>query len=176
METKYGKKLSHVKVQVLACLGPFVIGGILLAAAIIVLINCITGGFTSGKLTAIAILGVVGAALFVHCLMLLTKAGIDVYENAIVVNEVKIPYRMKAREYPAEDIFALLWEGPGENASNSRAMRKNSNTCEIITDGGRTSFRLSDTYYEESYTQILADFQAAHNISHDLEKRKKNRY
>jgi len=176
METKYGKKTAHVKVQVLACLGPMVIGAILLAAAIIVLFNCLSGGFSSGKITAIAVLGVIGAALFCHCLMLLTKAGIDVYENAIVVNEVKIPYRMKAREYPAEDIFCLLWEGPGANASNSRAMRKNTNTCEIITDGGRTSFRLSDGYYEESYSKILSDFQAKHNISHDLEKRKKGKY
>lgn len=176
METKYGKKTAHVKVQVLACLGPMVIGGILLAAAIIVLINGLRGTLTSGNITAIAVLGVVGAALFGHCLLLLTKAGIDVYENAIVVNEVKIPYRMHAREYPAEDIFCLLWEGPGANASNSRAMRKNTNTCEIITDGGRTSFRLSDGYYEESYNKILADFQAKHKISHDLEKRKKNKY
>ena len=65
---------------------------------------------------------------------------------------------------------------PGEVAGNARAMRKNTNTCEIITDGGRTSFRLSDGYYEESYTKILSDFQAKHKISHDLEKRKKNKY
>jgi len=48
METKYGKKTAHVKVQVLACLGPMVIGAILLAAAIIVLFNCLSGGFSSG--------------------------------------------------------------------------------------------------------------------------------
>ncbi len=176
MENKYGKKTAHIKVQVLACLGPMVIGAILLVAAIVVLFNCLSGGFTQGKITAMVILGVIGAALFCHCLLLLTKAGIDVYENAIVVNEVKIPYRIHAREYPAEDIFCLLWEGPGEVAGNARAMRKNTNTCEIITDGGRTSFRLSDGYYEESYTKILSDFQAKHKISHDLEKRKKNKY
>ena len=176
MEEQYGKLYARCKVQLLACLGVMVIGMILLAACIIVLINRLTSSFTSGKLTAIAILGVLGAALFVHCVLLLTKGGIEVYDKVIVITEVKIPYRIVHRVYPAEDIFALLWQGPGANETNSRAMRKNTNTCEIITDGGRTSYRLSDGYYEESYTKALADFQARNNISHDLEKRKKNHY
>ena len=55
-------------------------------------------------------------------------------------------------------------------------MRKNSNTVEIITDGGRTSYRLSDAYYEETMQKAISDFQDRNHISRDLEKHKKNRY
>ncbi len=177
MESKYGKKTDHVKVQLLACLGVMVIGLIFLAAFVIVSVNALTGGFTSGKITAMAILFVVGVAMFGHCVLLLTKAGIDIYETGVVVTEVKFPYRFVVHEYPAADIFCLLWDGPGANEMNSRAMRKNTNTCEIITDEGRTSFRLSDGYYEESYMKALQNFQERNNISRDLEKKdKRHRY
>lgn len=176
MENKYGKLVARCKVQLMACLGVFVVGLILLGAAVIVLITGITGGFSSGKITAIAILAVLGAALFGHVVLLLTKAGIEVYETGLVITEVKIPYRISKREYPAADIFCLLWDGPGANEINSRAMRKNSNTVEIITDGGRTSYRLSDAYYEETMQKAISDFQDRNHISRDLEKHKKNRY
>ena len=167
MENKYGKLLARCKVQLMACLGVFVVGLVLLGAAVIVLITGIT---------AIAILAVLGAALFGHVVLLLTKAGIEVYETGLVITEVKIPYRISKREYPAADIFCLLWDGPGANEINSRAMRKNSNTVEIITDGGRTSYRLSDAYYEETMQKAISDFQDRNHISRDLEKHKKNRY
>lgn len=176
MENKYGKKQAHCKIQVLACVGVLVIGMILLAACVVVLFSAISKGFDSGKIIAMAILLIVGGAMFGHTVLLLSKAGIDVYENAIVITEVKFPYRLVVREYPAADIFCLLWDGPGANEINSRSYRKNTNTCEIITDGGRTSFRLSDGYYEESYAKAVADFQSRHNISHTLEKRKKGKY
>lgn len=176
MEEKYGKLQMRCKVQILACVGVFAIGLILLAAAVILLINGISKGFSSGTLSAFVITLVLGAALFAHTLLLLVKCGIEIYETAIVVVELKIPYRIHRRVYEAKDIFALLWEGPGENASNSRSYRKNTNTCEIITDGGRTSYRLSDGYYEESFSKGIADFQTRNNIPHDLEKRKKHKY
>jgi len=176
MEEKYGKLQMRCKVQILACLGVLVVGLILLAASVILFINSVTKGFTSTKTTIMIVLLIIGAALFVHVVMLLTKCGMNIYETGVVVTEIKIPYRLVVHEFAAPDIFALLWDGPGENVSNSRAMRKNSNTCEIITDGGRTSFRVSDAYFEDTFNKGLSDFQARNNISHDLEKKKKNRY
>lgn len=176
MEEKYGKLQMRCKVQILACLGVLVVGLILLAASVIIFINSVTKGFTSTKITVMIVLLIVGGALFAHVVMLLTKAGMNIYDTGVVVTEIKIPYRVVIREFPAADIFALIWDGPGENVSNSRAMRKNSNTCEIITDGGRTSFRVSDAYYEDTFNKGLADFQARNNISHDLEKKKKHKY
>ena len=172
----YGKLQARSKVQILACVGVLAIGSILLIAAIAVLFHLLTRGFTQGKLTALIVLTLLGGALVGHVVLLLAKGGVEVYENAVVVTEIKIPYRMKKTVFLPQDIFAIIWDGPGANAINSRAMRKNTNTCEIMTDGGRTSFKLSDGYYEETLPAQLSKFQDAHGISRDLEVHKKHKY
>ena len=168
-EEKYGKIECKMGILPLAAMG-VLIAGILIVVAVIVLIVFIVRGNTGLVKVAIP-LGVVGAALVFYTVKLFAACPLECREKAIIVKRV-----FKDVVIPIDRIAAIQWTFMGANAVNTRAMRSNQNSCEIIENKHyKTLYKISDGYYRD-VIQNLGAWQDQHEIPRDLESGKKPSY
>ena len=161
MEENYGKKIGEAKTLPLAVSGMLMVAFIFLIAGI----SVIGYGISKGKFGSLGVTGIVlllvGALLLAYCIK--TMMGkVVCYEDAIVIKET-----FKTTVIPRDKIAAILWERPGANASNEK-VRTNVNVADIILEGGRTHYRISDCYY--SNVDILGKYQSEYKIPMEIKR------
>ena len=161
MEENYGKKIGEAKTLPLAVSGMLMVAFIFLIAGISVMGYGISKGkFASMGVTGIVLL-LVGILLLVYCIKTI-MGKVVCYENAIVIKET-----FKTTVIPRDKIAAIFWERPGANASNDK-VRTNVNVADIILEGGRKHYRISDGYY--SIVDILGKYQSDYKIPMEIKR------
>ncbi len=168
-EAKYGKIEQKMGILPMAAIG-VLIAGILIVVAVITMIVFLIRG-NSALLAPTIILGVVGAFMVYYTVKLLAACPLECREKAIIVKRV-----FKDIIIPVEKIYAIQWTYEGANAVNTRAMRSNQNSCEIIDNKHfKCVYKVSDGYYRDVIDH-LGRWQDAHGIPRDLESGKKPTY
>ena len=168
-EEKYGKVEAKMPILPMAALG-VLIAGILIVVAVVVMIVFIIKGKTA-LLVPTIILGIVGAFMVYYTVKLFAKCPLECREKALIVKRV-----FKDQIIPLENIACIQWTYMGANAVNTRAMRSNQNSCEVIDNKHfKTVAKISDGYYRDVIDN-LGGWQDKHSIPRDLESQKKPAY
>lgn len=161
VEEKYGKKFGEAKTLLLAVSGILMVAIIFLVAGI----SVIGYGISKGTFGSLAVTGIilllVGVLMTAYCIKTIT-GNVSCYENAIVIKET-----FKTTVIPRDQIAAIYWEHPGANASNEK-VRTNVNVADIIMEGGRKHYRISDGYY--SNVEVLGLYQNAYKIPMEIKR------
>ena len=168
-EEKYGKVEERMPILPMAAIG-VLISGVLIVVAVVVLLVFIIKGKT-GLLGVTIPLALVGAFMVYYTVKLFAKCPLECREKALIVKRV-----FKDQIIPIEKIACIQWTYMGANAVNTRAMRSNQNSCEVIENKHfKTIAKISDGYYRDVIDH-LGKWQDAHEIARDLETQKKPTY
>lgn len=161
MKENYGPKFGEAKTLPLAVSGILMIAFILIVAGAAVLGYAISKSAGLKMIVVGVILLVVGLVILAYCVKTI-MGKVECFENAIVITET-----FKTTVIPREKIAAIYWERPGANASNEK-VRTNVNVADIILEGGRKQYRISDGYY--SNVEVLGLYQNKYKIPQEIKR------